>query len=148
MLSDVVIFSVLSYESPIDFHDKTLNVLAKNAKYFLYEKYIKLFCNVPEEKYLAPLRTLYPSIKSFVNPFVGIASTFFDSSFNSFSTSTYFILFELLLLLKLISLLSKSVLFTKLPISLLLAEFACFNLAAKFSADNLVNSGIVIYLLL
>ena len=42
LLSDLVIFSVLSYESPIDFHDKTLNVLAKNVKDFLYEKYIIL----------------------------------------------------------------------------------------------------------
>ena len=45
----------------------------KNLKKFLYDKYIKLFCNVPEEKYLAPLT---------INPFVDIASTFFDSSFN------------------------------------------------------------------
>ena len=31
-------------------------------------------------------------------------------------------------------------------ISFLLAKFACFNLAAKFSDVNLLNSGIVIYL--
>ena len=43
-------FSILFSESPIDFYDKTLDVLVKNLKYFLYEKYIK------EEKYLAPLR--------------------------------------------------------------------------------------------
>ena len=50
-------------------------------------------------------------IKSFVNPFVDIASTFFDSSFNSFSISTCFVLFELIVLLKLKSLLAKSVWF-------------------------------------
>ena len=42
-----------------------------------------------------------------------------------------------MLLLKLISLLPKSVLFTKL---------ACFNLALTFSAVNLLNLGVVIYL--
>ena len=66
-------------------------MLVKNLKYFLYEKYIKLFSNVPKEKYLASLRILYPFIKSFANPFVDIASTFFDNSFNLFSTSTCFV---------------------------------------------------------
>ena len=33
----------------------------------------------------------------------------------------------------------------KLAISLLLAKFACTNLAAKFSSVNLSNSGVVIY---
>ena len=106
------------------------------------------FVNVPREKYLAPLRILYPFIKPFVNPFVDIASTFFYSTFNSFSTSTCFVLFELILLLKHNSLLSKSVLFTKLAISFLLAKFACFNLAAKFSSVNLLNSAVVMSLLL
>ena len=46
MLS-VVIFSILSSENSIGFQDKTLNkMLMKNQKYFLYEKYIRLFCNV------------------------------------------------------------------------------------------------------
>ena len=62
MLSDVVIFSILYSESRIDFHDKTLDMLVKNLKKFLHQKYIKLFCNVPEEKYLALLRILYPFI--------------------------------------------------------------------------------------
>ena len=53
--------------------------------------------NVAEEKYLAQLRILYPFIQSFVNPFVDIASTFFDRSFNSFSSNTCFVLFELIL---------------------------------------------------
>ena len=102
LLTDVVIFSIFfSSESPID-------VLVKNLKIFLYEKYI------------VPLRTLYPFIKSFLNPFVDIASTVSDSSFNSFSISAGFVLFELILLLKLNSLLSKSVFFTKLAISFLL----------------------------
>ena len=35
----------------------------------------------------------------------------------------------------------------KLAISLLLVKFAGATLAAKFSADNLLNSGVVIYLL-
>ena len=107
----VVILSILSYETPIDIHDKALDALVKNL---LYEKCIKWFCNTPEEKCLATLRILYSFIKSFVHLFVGIPSTYFDSSFNSFSTSTCFVLFELILLLKLNSLLSKSALFTKL----------------------------------
>ena len=40
---------------------------------------------------------------------------------------------------------SKSVLFMKLTISLLLAKFANANLAAEFYAVNLSNSGEVIY---
>ena len=47
-----------------------------------------------EEKYFAPLRILYLFIKSPVNPFVDINSTFFDSSFNSFLASACFVLFE------------------------------------------------------
>ena len=49
-------------------------------------------------------------------------------------------------LLKLNSLLSKSVFFTKLAISLLFAKFAGANLAVKFYALNSLNSGVVIYL--
>ena len=44
------------------------------------------------------------------------------------------------------SLLSKSVLFTKLAIPLLLAKFSRFNFKSKISALNLLNSGVVIYL--
>ena len=146
MLSHVVIFSILSSKSPIDFHDKTLNVLVTSLKYFSYEKYVKWLCNVPKEKYLAPLRILYPFIKSFVNLFVDITSTFFDSSFNSYSTSVCFVLFELILLLKLNSVLSKSVLFAKLAIPFLLAKFAYSSLAVNFSDYSLLNSGVVIYL--
>ena len=49
MLFNVVIFSMLSSESPIDFHNKIVDVSVKNLKYFLYEKYIILFCNIPEK---------------------------------------------------------------------------------------------------
>ena len=61
---------------------------------------------------------------------VDIALTFIDSLFNSF-------LFDIT---------SFSLLFTKLAMSLLLAEFACFNPAAKFSDASLLNSGVVTYL--
>ena len=88
---------------------------------------------MPKEKYFARLRILNLCIKFFVNPFVDIALTFSDSSFNSFSISTCFILFE-------VTFLSKSVFFTKLTISFLLAKFACANLAVTFSAANLLNS--------
>ena len=97
-------------------------------------------------KIFAPLAILYPFIKSVVNPFDGIASNFFDISFNSFWTNACFVLFELFLLLKLNSLLSKSVLFTKLAISFLLAELGYFNLAVKWYAVNFLHSWVVIYL--
>ena len=41
LLSDVVIFPVLPFENPVDFHDKFLDVLVKNVKYFLLAKNIK-----------------------------------------------------------------------------------------------------------
>ena len=65
----------------------------------------------------------------------GFPLTVFDSSFNPF-------LFNV----KSFSLLSKCVFLTKLAISYLLAKFACCNLKSKFSAVNLLNFGVVIYL--
>ena len=82
-----------------------------------------------------PLRILNLFANSSVNPIVDIALNFFDNSFNSFSFDvTSF------------SSLSKSVFFTKLVILFLLAKFACFILALKFSYVNLSNSWVVIYL--
>ena len=52
------------------------------------------------------------------------------------------------LMLTSFSVLSKSMFVTNLAMSLLLAKFACFDLAAKFSDVNLLTSGVVIYLLL
>ena len=63
--------------------------------YLLAGRNTKHFWNILEEKYFAPLRILYPFIKSLVSPFVDIASTFFDSLFNSSSTSTCFVLLKL-----------------------------------------------------
>ena len=68
-------------------------------------------------------------VKCFVNPFVDIALTFFDSSFNSSLFDVTFF-----------SLLPKSLFFTKLVISLLLDKVACFRLAVKFSGAILLNS--------
>ena len=56
-------------------------------------------------------------------------------------------LFEVTFLFKFFSLSSKSIFFTKSAISQLVAKFACFNIAVKVSAVNLLNSGVVIYLL-
>ena len=89
--------------------------------------------NIPEEKYFAPLRILNLFIKPFVNPFVDVALAFFDSSFNSF-------LFEVTFLFNFFSLSLKSVFFTKLAISILLAKFVCANLAVKLSNVILLNS--------
>ena len=44
----------------------------------------KPFWNIIKEKYFDPLRMLNLFIKSFVNPFLDIALTFFGSSFNLF----------------------------------------------------------------
>ena len=68
------------------------------------------------------------------------------SFLNSFSASKCFRLFDVTFLFKFLSLSSKSVLSTKLAISLLVAKFACVNFAARFSAVNLLNSGVLIYL--
>ena len=65
---------------------------------------------------------------------------------NSFSTRTFFVLFEVIFLYKFFSFSSKYVLFTKLTRSLFLTKFAHFNLKAKMSAINLLNSGVIIYL--
>ena len=89
--------------------------------YFLVTINTKQFWIIPKEKYIPP--------------FVDIALAFFDSLFNSFLfDGTYF------------SLLLKYVLFTKLATSLLLAKFACFDLAAIFSNVNLLNARVAIYL--
>ena len=64
--------------------------------------------------------------------------TFFDKSFNLFLTSI-FVLFEVTFSFKFFNLSSKPVFYTILAISLLLAKFACSNLAVKLSAVNLSN---------
>ena len=56
--------------------------------------------------------------------------------FNWFSISKYFVLFEVIFLLRLDSLTAKSVFVIK---------FACASLATKFSAANFVNFGVVIH---
>ena len=96
--------------------------------------------NIPEEKYFAPLRVLYPFIKSFVKSVVDIALTFSDSSFNSFWAPTCFVLFELTFLFKFLNLSWKAALLTKIAMSFLVAKVTCANLAIKFSAVNLLNS--------
>ena len=61
----------------------------------------------------------------------------FLAFFNSFSTSKCFDLLDVIFLLRLDSLVSKSVFFIK---------FASANLALKTSAAKVLNSGVVIYL--
>ena len=61
----------------------------------------------------------------------------FSGFFNSLSTSTCFVLFELIFLLRLVSLASKSAFVTK---------FACANFEAKLFVANLLNSEVVTYL--
>ena len=85
-------------------------------------------------------------VKYFVNLFVDVALVFSDISFNSFSTSTCYVqVHKVTFLFNGFSLSSKSIFFTKVAASVLPARFACDNLAAKFTAVNLWNSGVVIY---
>ena len=60
-------------------------------KYLMYFS-AGIIWNISDKKYFAPLRILNLFMKSFVNPFIYIV--FSDSLFNSFSTSTCFVLFE------------------------------------------------------
>ena len=79
-----------------------------------------------------------------VRPFVDIAATVFDSSFNSISTSVCFVSFEVIILVNFFSLSSKSVYFTRLAISFLFVKLTYVNLATKLSDFNLLNSGVLI----
>ena len=56
----------------------------KHLIYFLAGINTKCFWNILEGESFAPLRILNLFIKSFVYPFVDIALTFSDSSFNLF----------------------------------------------------------------
>ena len=136
LLSDLITFSIFSSDTPLDFLQSIWVVPLKNLMYFLVGINTKQFWNIPEEKCFAPLRILNLFIRCFVNPFVDIALTFFDNSFNSFLFDVTFF-----------SLLSKSAFFTKLAISCLLAKFAYLSLAVKFSAASFLNSWVVMYLL-
>ena len=62
LLSDLVIFSILSSDIPLDFHDSIRVVPVKYLVHFL-----------AVIKYFAPLITLNLSISSFLNLFVVIA---------------------------------------------------------------------------
>ena len=64
-------------------------------------------------------------IKSFINPLADITLNLFNS-----------FLFEVIVF----SFSSKLIFFTKLAISFLLAQLACFSFAVKFSDVNLLNS--------
>ena len=95
-------------------------------------------------KYFVTLRILYPFIKSFLDDFVDISLTSPDRSSRFFSTCKYFALFEVILLFMFIRYLSKYVFSAKSEISSLVANFACFNLASKLSAVDLLNSLVVL----
>ena len=119
LLFNLVAFSILSSDIPLDFHEPIRVVPLKYLMYFLAGINAKQFWNIPKEKHFVPLTIQNLFMKFFVNTFFN----FFVSSFNSC--------------------LFKSVFFTKLAISLLLAKFACASFAIKFSDVNLLlSSGI------
>ena len=91
LLSDLVIFLVLSSEIPQDFHEWIVVVTCKYLMWFLAGIDTKQLWNIPEERYFAILRTLNLFIKSFANYFVDFALNFSGGLFNSFSISACFI---------------------------------------------------------
>ena len=123
----------------------------------------EIFCSIKNTKFVCQI---------FFNPFVDIALTFLDSSFNSFLFHFCFIFKNTKFIYQIFfnpcvdialpffdwsfnsflfdvtsfSLLSKSVFFAKLAISPLLAKCSCLSPVVKFCAVNLLNSGVVIYL--
>ena len=135
MLSDLNVLSILSPEIPLDLHDSVQVVPLKYLIYLLAGINAKQNSNIPKEKYFTVLRMLNLFVESFVNLFVDTALNFLDKLFNSF-------LFNVISF----SLLSKSVFFTKLAVSLLLAKYCGFSLAVKLSNVNLLYSWLVIYL--
>ena len=76
LLSDLVIFSILYFDIPLDFHDLIGVAQLKYLMYFLAGIYTKSFWGIPKEKYFASLRILNLFIKSFVNPFIDIPLNF------------------------------------------------------------------------
>ena len=90
----------------------------ENVIYILVGINTKSFWNIHAENYCAALRILYPFIKSLASLLVDIASVFFDSSFNSLSTSTFVVLFEATILFAIFSLSLKVLFYSKLAISL------------------------------
>ena len=89
-----------------------------------------------------PVKYILPNKKPY--PVFDICVTAYIKSVIFFSTSTYYVLFEVTFLFNFFSLSSKSVFFAKAVISFLLAKFACVNFAAKFCDVNLLNSWILI----
>ena len=107
LLCDLVIFSVLSSHIPLDLHDSMRVKLLKCLMYFLIGINTKKISNIPKEKYFAPLWMLNLFIRYFVNPFADIALTFLIVHLIHFHMNYDATSF---------SLLSRSVLFTKLVI--------------------------------
>ena len=76
LLPDIFMFSILSSDISLDFHNSTWVVPLKELRYFLVAINTKWSWNILKENYSAPLRLLNLSIKSFVNPLTDIALTF------------------------------------------------------------------------
>ena len=62
------------FENPLDIHPVTVLSLASAVKH-PYNDWNTKFCDPTSIKYFAPLKTLSPFIKSFLNPFVDISLT-------------------------------------------------------------------------
>ena len=119
----------------------------KYFMYFLANINTKQIWNYSSRKFFAPLRILYPFVKSLLSPLVGIASTFFDSSYKSFSTSPCFILFKLRFLFIFSSLSSNSIFFYEIRSIIFACQIRLCYSCRKISDVNLLTSWVVIYLL-
>ena len=100
---------ILSRDIPLVSHKFILLAFLVHFALQLFDINTKRSCNSFEEKGFSPLRIPYLFIRSAVNPFADIVLTSFSSLSKSFSSFLFFALFEVIFLLNLISLLSKSV---------------------------------------
>lgn len=75
---------IILFDHPFENHPGTVMLLANVLKYLYSSWSTKWFCEQSSEKYLAPIRMLYPFHKCAVDPFVDISLISVDRSFISF----------------------------------------------------------------
>ena len=95
-LTDLAIFSILSSEIPLNFHDSIRVVPLKHLTYFLAGINTKSVWNIPKEKYSAPLRIL--DLNELSKNFKAISTKELTSD-KDYSSNLYQMLILLLILL-------------------------------------------------
>ena len=112
---------IVSSGNPLDLHDMTMLVVGVTSKYLYIGWKTKSFWVPLSSKLLLPQKEFESNVSNFSN---------------CFSISKCFVLFEVIFLLRLDSLAS---------ISVFVIKFDCATLSAIFSAVNLVNTRVEIY---